>query len=164
TLIRSSFGICPEIGCLLSCCIIKNILSNITSLYIYLPPKFSGKHSEKITSITMNTYLNRVYKRNKMTWSVSMTIFLKLIIIGLISGMILAASGKIIRLTTGNKAEILLYNMDYMPVLKKWSDKWITGIIFHYMTCIVSAVVLFYMLVPFGWETNIWPYVLVYTA
>lgn len=93
-----------------------------------------------------------------------MTIFLKLIIIGFISGMILAASGKIIRLTTGNKAEILLYNMDYMPVLKKWSDKWITGIIFHYMTCIVSAVVLFYMLVPFGWENNIWPYVLVYTG
>lgn len=93
-----------------------------------------------------------------------MITLLKLIIIGFISGLILASAGKIIRLVTGNKAEILLYNMDYMPVFKRWSDKWITGIIFHYMTCIVSAVVLFYMLIPFGWEQNIWPYVLVYTV
>lgn len=93
-----------------------------------------------------------------------MITLLKLIIIGFISGLILAAAGKIIRLVTGNKAEILLYNMDYMPVFKRWSHKWITGIIFHYMTCIVSAVVLFYMLIPFGWEQNIWLYVLVYTV
>ena len=93
-----------------------------------------------------------------------MITLLKLMIIGFVAGAILAAVGKFIRITTGNKAEILLYNMDYMPVIKRWSDKWITGIIFHYTTCIVSAVVLFYMLIPFGWELNIWPYVLVYTA
>ena len=93
-----------------------------------------------------------------------MITFLKLIIIGFISGLILAATAKIIRFTIGSKAEILLYNMDYMPVIKRWSDQWITGIIFHYVTCISSVVVLFYMLIPFGWETNIWPYVLVYTA
>ncbi|MDO5359464.1 MAG: hypothetical protein Q4E92_01760 [Jeotgalicoccus sp.] len=93
-----------------------------------------------------------------------MITLLKLIIIGFVAGAILAAAGKIIRIVTGNKAEILLYNMDYMPFIKRWSDKWITGIIFHYTTCIASAVVLFYMLIPFGWELNIWPYVLVYTA
>ncbi|CDZ98903.1 hypothetical protein BN1048_00022 [Jeotgalicoccus saudimassiliensis] len=93
-----------------------------------------------------------------------MITFIKLIIIGFLSGLILAASGKVIRLITGNKAEILLYNMEYMPVFKRWSDKWITGIIFHYMTCIVSTVVLFCMLIPFGWEMHIWPYILVYTA
>lgn len=93
-----------------------------------------------------------------------MITLLKLIIIGFVAGAILAAVGKIIRITTGNKAEVLLYNMDYMPVIKRWSDKWITGIIFHYTTCIVSAVVLFYILIPFSWELNIWPYVLVYTA
>ena len=93
-----------------------------------------------------------------------MITLLKLIIIGFFAGAILAASGKLIRMITGNKAEILFYNMDYMPIIKRWSDKWITGIIFHYMTCIISAVVLFYMLIPFGWEMNIWPYVLVYTA
>ncbi len=93
-----------------------------------------------------------------------MITLLKLIIIGFFAGAILAASGKLIRMITGNKAEILLYNMDYMPIIKRWSDKWITGIIFHYMTCIISAVVLFYMLIPFGWEMNIWPYVLVYIA
>lgn len=93
-----------------------------------------------------------------------MITLLKLIIIGFFAGAILAASGKLIRMITGNKAEILFYNMDYMPIIKRWSDKWITGIIFHYMTCIISAVVLFYMLIPFGWEMNIWPYVFVYTA
>lgn len=93
-----------------------------------------------------------------------MITFLKLILIGIISGVILASVMKFIQLITGNKANILLYNMDYMPFLKKWSGKWITGIIFHYVTCILSAVVLFYMLIPFGWEMEIWPYVLVFTV
>lgn len=93
-----------------------------------------------------------------------MITFIKLILIGFISGVILAGAMKVVRLITGNKADILLYNMDYMPILKKWSGMWITGIIFHYVTCISSAVVLFYMLIPFGWEMDVWPYVLVFTA
>lgn len=93
-----------------------------------------------------------------------MMTFIKLILIGFVSGVILAGVMKVIRLITGNKADILLYNMDYMPILKKWSGMWITGVLFHYVTCIASATVLFYMLIPFGWEMEVWPYVLVFTA
>lgn len=71
--------------------------------------------------------------------------FLKLVVIGAISGGILAAVMKVICRITGNKADILLYNMDYIPILKQWSDKKITGILFHYGTCIASAVVLYYL-------------------
>lgn len=93
-----------------------------------------------------------------------MATFLMLVIIGAISGFILGLVMKIVRMVTGNEGEILLYNMDYIPILKRWADKNITGLIFHYMTCIVSAVVLFYLLVPLGFEKAIWPYVLVYSA
>lgn len=93
-----------------------------------------------------------------------MATFLMLVIIGAISGFILGLVMKIVRILTGNEAEILLYNMDYIPILKRWTDKSITGLAFHYMTCTVSAVVLFYLLVPLGFERDIWPYVLVYAA
>ena len=93
-----------------------------------------------------------------------MIIFLQLVLIGAVSAIILGGVMKILRKLTGNKADILLYNMDYMPVLKRWSDKWITGVIFHFATCICSAVVLYYLLILFGLELTVWPYVLVFTA
>lgn len=80
-----------------------------------------------------------------MDWSDGVGTFLKLVVIGAISGGILAAVMKVICRITGNKADILLYNMDYIPILKQWSDKKITGILFHYGTCIASAVVLYYL-------------------
>ena len=90
-----------------------------------------------------------------LTWRIKMIIFIKLILIGIISGIILAGVMRAFRLMTGSKADILLYNMDYMPFLKKWSDYWITGILFHYATCIASAVILFYLLVPFTREMTV---------
>lgn len=93
-----------------------------------------------------------------------MATFILLIVIGAISGVILGLVMKIVRLVTGNEGEILLYNMDYIPILKRWAHKNITGLTFHYMTCIVSAVILYYMLLPFGFERDIWPYIFVYTV
>lgn len=93
-----------------------------------------------------------------------MVIFSKLVLIGFISGVLLAAIMKIIRKTTGNKADILLYNMDYIPVLKQWSDRSMTGILFHYATCISSAVVLYYILLPMSLELAVWPYAVVFTV
>lgn len=93
-----------------------------------------------------------------------MITFLSLILIGFISGTVLSLVMKVIRVITGSKADILLYNMDYMPVLRKWSNRWITGVIFHYVTCIGSFTVLFYLLIPLNFEFNIWPYVFVFTV
>lgn len=92
-----------------------------------------------------------------------MEVFLLLILIGTISGTVLAAIMKFVRIATGNKAEILLYNMDYIPILNQWAHKRSTGIIFHYMTCISSAVILYYLLIPFRLEFAIWPYIYVFS-
>lgn len=92
-----------------------------------------------------------------------METFLLLILIGAVSGVVLAAIMKLVRIATGNKAEILLYNMDYIPVLKQWAHLRITGLIFHYLTCISSAVVLYYLLIPFQLEFAIWPYIFVFS-
>lgn len=92
-----------------------------------------------------------------------MEVFLLLLLIGTISGTVLAAIMKFVRIATGNKAEILLYNMDYIPILNQWAHKRSTGIIFHYMTCISSAVILYYLLIPFRLEFAIWPYIYVFS-
>lgn len=92
-----------------------------------------------------------------------MEVFLLLLLIGTISGTVLAAIMKFVRIATGNKAEILLYNMDYIPILNQWAHKRSTGIIFHYVTCISSAVILYYLLIPFRLEFAIWPYIYVFS-
>ncbi len=91
-----------------------------------------------------------------------METFLMLILIGAISGLVLAGVMKLVRVATGNKADILLYNMDYIPGLKQWADIRITGLIFHYVTCISSAVILYYLLIPYDLTHAIWPYIFVF--
>lgn len=87
----------------------------------------------------------------------------KLVATGAISGVVLAASMKAIHKITGNPSEVLLYNMDYMPYLKKYKDNPLTGYSFHYVTCISSAVGLYYILKPIGLEKKISPYMFVYS-
>ncbi|GAB3802315.1 hypothetical protein [Virgibacillus kimchii] len=90
--------------------------------------------------------------------------FIVLVVIGVIGAIGLSLFMKLVRILTGNRAEILLYNLDYMPVLKKWSHIRAAGLTFHFFTCIASVVVLFYLLRLIGWEYYIFPYVVVYTA
>ncbi|WP_164214777.1 hypothetical protein [Virgibacillus sp. YIM 98842] len=93
-----------------------------------------------------------------------MSEFTLLIIIGIIAGIGLSLFMELVRILTGNPASILLYNLDYMPVLKKWSHIRGMGLAFHFVTCIASVVVLFYLLRLMSWEHYIFPYVIVYTA
>src|SRR5699024_7158111 len=112
-----------------------------------------------------DTYgFRRVYLYYTLTWRIKMIIFIKLILIGIISGIILTGVVRAFRLITGCKVDILHYKMDYMPYVNKWSDYWITGILLHYATCIASAVILFSLLVPFTREMTVWPYILVFAA
>lgn len=90
--------------------------------------------------------------------------FYKLTLAGIIAGVVLAAFLKVIQLLTGNPASILLYNMDYIPFLKKWNDIIGAGLLFHFITCIVSVVFLFYLLKPFALERKVFPYVVTYTV
>lgn len=89
--------------------------------------------------------------------------FRKLILTGIIAGAVLAVSMEAAQLLTGNPASILLYNMDYILFLKKWDDIAVAGILFHFITCIVSVVCLFCFFKPFGWERKILPYAVTYT-
>jgi len=90
--------------------------------------------------------------------------FTILVIIGIIAGIGLSLFMALVRILTGNPASILLYNLDYMPVLKKWNHVRGAGLVFHFVTCIASVVVLFYLLRFISWEYYIFPYVVVYTA
>ncbi|WP_205603334.1 hypothetical protein [Virgibacillus halodenitrificans] len=57
----------------------------------------------------------------------------RLMTIGIIAGVVLALSLKIIQLATGNPAYILLFNMDYIPVLKQVDDVMGAGMLFHFI-------------------------------
>ncbi|MBY0223226.1 hypothetical protein ABZ756_14555 [Mammaliicoccus sciuri] len=90
--------------------------------------------------------------------------FGKLIIIGTIAGIALALFLKVIQILIGNQAYVLLFNFDYVPVIQDWEPQLLVGYLFHFITCIVSAVALFYLLRIIQREYLISPYVLVYTV
>lgn len=84
----------------------------------------------------------------------------KLTAIGIISGIILALFLKIIKSTTGNNVYDLLFDTSYIPVLNELSPTWLIESIFHFTTCILSIIVLYYVLRFFCMEKNFLPYFL----
>lgn len=89
---------------------------------------------------------------------------LKLIIIGVFGGIILALLMQLINIITGNSAYILLYNVDYIPLLKHFKGSLAFGLIFHFMFCIISVIGLFYLLKIFHIENYFLPYLFVYSG
>ncbi|RLL48368.1 hypothetical protein D8M04_03650 [Oceanobacillus piezotolerans] len=89
---------------------------------------------------------------------------MKLTVIGIIAGIILSGSLKIIQLLTHNDAYILLFNTDYIPLINQLHNWSIVGIIFHFVTCISSVIGLFYILRALGIEYSLLAYILVYTV
>lgn len=87
----------------------------------------------------------------------------KLTTIGLFSGIVLMLVLKIVMIINGNTAYVLLFNFDYIPVLKDLKPTWVFGYVFHFLTCIVSVIALFHILKTWTLEKNILPYILVYT-
>lgn len=66
------------------------------------------------------------------TWSL-----LKLFTIGVIAGFILAGFLIFIHLLTGNEAYILLFNVDYIPILKDFPYETATGLMLHFVICVL---------------------------
>lgn len=89
---------------------------------------------------------------------------LKLTTIGFIGGIVLILVLRIVLSLTGNPAYYLLFNFDYIPVLNKLRPIWLFGNIFHFLTCIISVIALYYILKPRGWHKLIFPYIVVYTV
>ena len=87
---------------------------------------------------------------------------LKLTVIGMIAGFVLMLILKIVMFLTGNTAYVLLFNFDYIPVVSDLRPVWLFGQIFHYLTCIISVIALFYILKTWNKQHVIWFYILVY--
>ena len=88
---------------------------------------------------------------------------LKLTFISFIAGTVLILFLKYVLLLTGNTAYILLFNFDYIPIVNGLKPVWLFGYIFHFFTCWVSVIALYYILKTWEVQTKIWPYILVYT-
>lgn len=93
-----------------------------------------------------------------------MNYLIKLTIIGFVSGFVLLLVLKIVMVFTGNTAYVLLFNFDYIPVIQDLEPVWLFGYIFHFLTCIISVIALFYILKIWGFQKFIFPYMLVYTV
>lgn len=91
-------------------------------------------------------------------------LFYKLLIISIISGAILAGLLKIVQITLNNDAYILLFNMDYIPLLKNVETISGSGYIFHFVFCFVSIVALFHLAKIVRLEKHISSYVIVFTV
>lgn len=95
---------------------------------------------------------------------VNMKQLLKLTFIGIFAGIILAGVLLLLHLWANNPAYILLFNVDYIPILKGLSSQPIIGVIFHFGFCIISVVGLFYILKMSDRERQVLFYIAVYTG
>lgn len=86
----------------------------------------------------------------------------KLTFIGVIAAIVLMLALKVVQLVNGNQAYILLFNFDYIPVINTLKPVWLFGYIFHFLTCIISVIALFYILGNLS--KKILLYVLVYSV
>jgi len=102
--------------------------------------------------------------REEKVGEAKMKSFIKLIFTGLLGGTILAGFLILVYIFTGNEAYYLLFNVDYIPVLKDLQPVSIVEISFHYIFCIVSVILLFYILKMMGWERRQLFYMVIYTG
>ena len=90
--------------------------------------------------------------------------YLKLILIGTVSGVILIIPLKILYILIGNTAYILLFNFDYIPLLNQLKPVWLFGYVFHFVTCICSVIGLYYILKGKDLQFSVIHYILVYSV
>ncbi len=93
-----------------------------------------------------------------------MRLLYKLLITSIVSGTVLAGFLKVVQVTLNNDAYILLFNMDYIPLLKNVEKINGSGYVFHFVFCFVSVVSLFHLAKIVQLEKHIAVYVIVFTA
>lgn len=89
--------------------------------------------------------------------------FFKLTGIGLFAGTILIFILKLVQELTGNTAYILLFNFEYIPLIRDLKPVWLFGYIFHFITCVISVIALYFILKIKASQSKVLPYILVYT-
>lgn len=92
-----------------------------------------------------------------------MTTQVKLTLIAVIAGTILAVFLKIIQILTGSEAYQLLFNMEYIPLLRNLESIAGMGYLFHFCFCIASVIGLYYVLKFFHSEKKMAAYIIMYT-
>lgn len=88
---------------------------------------------------------------------------LKLATIGFFAGVVLIVVLRIVLFLTGNTAYVLLFNFDYIPIVKDLRPTLFFGYVFHFATCIVSVIALYYILSIWNLQKKVVLYVLVNT-
>lgn len=88
---------------------------------------------------------------------------IKLILIGIVAGTVLAESLRLLLLTTDINSYNLLFNFDYIPIIGEYSNTvgW-TGMLFHYLACIGSVLVSYYVFKKYSLEKDVIPYVILF--
>lgn len=82
-------------------------------------------------------------------------------LIGSISGIVLALFMKVPQLIWGDKAYNLLFDVSYVPILKEINPVWLARGIFHFTTCILSLSILYRILCLFNRERSLTFYAVV---
>lgn len=88
----------------------------------------------------------------------------RLMLIGIISGIVLALFLKFIEKITGSKTYHLLFDVSYVPLLKQMHPIWLAEGIFHFTTCMGSVTALYFLLRLKAWEQNTNAYLIVIGA
>lgn len=81
--------------------------------------------------------------------------------IGSIAGVILAVFLLVTQEITGSTAYVLLFEVDYIPLLKSLRPVYLVEATFHFGTCIASTIVLYYFFKLFHLEKSVSAYVII---
>lgn len=83
------------------------------------------------------------------------------VLIGCISGVVLAVFMKIPQLLWGVQAYNLLFEVSYIPVANELRPVWLIQGIFHFSTCIFSLAILYNILAYFQKEMRLMYYIVI---
>ncbi|HLQ95565.1 MAG TPA: hypothetical protein VK108_04200 [Pseudogracilibacillus sp.] len=81
-----------------------------------------------------------------------------LTIIGVIAGVFLAVFLRVMQQLTGSQAYILLFNVDYIPILNALYPASLIEAAFHFGTCVASTIFLYYFFRFFHLEKKVIAY------
>jgi hypothetical protein len=90
-----------------------------------------------------------------------MKLFIKLINIGVISGLLLGGFLKLIQWFTGKNVYVLLMNIDYFPVIGSWKLNAITEFGLHLFVSVLLVFVIYFLFLKWNIVTILIPYILV---
>ncbi|WP_373894102.1 hypothetical protein ACUL41_01715 [Virgibacillus natechei] len=85
-----------------------------------------------------------------------MKIFVKLVVMGILSGLVLGGYLKIVEQLTAKQVYTLLLNVDYLPIIQDWSLSEIQEFSLHMVVSVWLAIALYFIL----GSDKIFPYVI----